>query len=80
MSKDGAQSPKKLDMHDLARLMMWKQAKRTLKHVYPFTHVPNLIKIIAKMDDNRELLSHCDNKWTTHLGTSETGKTKNIQI
>ena len=43
LSKNGAQSPKKLDMHDLARLMMWKQVKRTPKHVYPFTHIPNLI-------------------------------------
>ena len=28
LSKNGAQSPKKLDMHDLARLMMWKQVKQ----------------------------------------------------
>ena len=43
LSKDEARSRKKLDMHDLARLMMLKQVMRTPKHVYPFTHIPILI-------------------------------------
>ena len=43
LSKDEAQSRKKFDMHDMARLMMRKQVKRTPKHEYPFTHIPILI-------------------------------------